>query len=137
MLIKTALRGGFFVFSQPGIFKFADESDIGNWLLINGECIYGTNTWIRCSNTEKINAENKKRDGFTYEEDKNKSLVSKPTQYYTTKGTDLYVIFTQWPENHKLEIGNLKLSKNSKISFLETKEIQVQLNPIFNLKLIA
>ncbi|MBW3131145.1 alpha-L-fucosidase [Hymenobacter profundi] len=49
--------------------------DIGKWLAINGESIYGTTAW---------------EPGVTQSEP-NKTL------YYTAKGNDLYVLATAWP----------------------------------------
>lgn len=49
--------------------------DIGKWLAINGEAIYGTIAWHARPDTEK--------DGI----------------FYTLKGNDLYIICTKWPED--------------------------------------
>lgn len=48
--------------------------DIGRWLQVNGEAIYGTRAWL-----ERPAAE------------------VQPDVYYTRKGNDLYVICKQWP----------------------------------------
>jgi len=47
--------------------------DIGSWLAVNGEAIYSTNPWETANKNPEISA------------------------YYTTKGKDLYVIFTKYP----------------------------------------
>jgi alpha-L-fucosidase len=48
-------------------------TDMGKWLNINGEAIYATQPWDVTSKSDDISA------------------------YYTTKGKDLYIIFTKYP----------------------------------------
>jgi alpha-L-fucosidase len=59
--------------------------DIGEWLRINGEAIFGTRPW----------------EGSGTNREKEKSL------YFTKKGKDLFVICTQWPRK-KITIKGIK-----------------------------
>ena len=48
--------------------------DMGDWLKVNGEAIYGTQVWNK------------------------QSKQTLPGVYFTTKGNDLFIICTQWPQ---------------------------------------
>ena len=102
LLIDQVSRGGNLLLnvgpSADGLIPVIMQQrlvDMGDWLKVNGEAIYGSTRW-----------ENKP-DGAKQE-----------NLYYTVKGDDLYVIFTQWP-NNQLVIPGLK--KVGKVSLLGSK----------------
>jgi alpha-L-fucosidase len=61
-------------------------ADIGDWLQINGEAIYGTSPWL----TEKPGAV---------------KTAANPQLYYTAKNKTVYVISPKWPEKNILVVG--------------------------------
>lgn len=68
--------------------------DMGQWLGINGDAIYGTRKW------EKAPATN-----------------AETTHYFTTKGKDLYVIVTQWQDKPIVVKGVGKATKVTLLGF--------------------
>lgn len=75
-------------------------TDMGAWLKVNGEAIYGTRTWENAP-----------------------AVLPGTTIYYTTKGNDLYVLVTKWQDSPIIikEIGNAKavslLGYNGKVKY--------------------
>jgi alpha-L-fucosidase len=85
--------------------------DIGKWLEINGDAIYGTRVWAD-------RPDNMKESGI----------------FYTLKGKDLYVICTDWPQ-HDLVIYGVKqvanvslLGSNQKVKY-KSSENKLTITP--------
>jgi alpha-L-fucosidase len=71
--------------------------DIGSWLKINGEAIYGTTIW------------------------KGRPQAAKDqTVFYTAKGKDLFVLFNKWQEQNIVVPG---VSKGAKVSLLASSVV--------------
>ncbi len=77
--------------------------DIGNWLNVNGEAIYGTRAFITDKKQETINPETNK------------------TIFFTKKGKDVYVIMLNWPKG-TIKLNGLKTTGGTLISLLGSAE---------------
>jgi alpha-L-fucosidase len=83
--------------------------DIGRWLAINGEAIYGTRPW-------KVYGEGPTQVvGGSFKDTSGKPFTGEDIRF-TAKGGTLYAIALAWPENGKLVVKSLaagaKLSKS-------------------------
>lgn len=72
--------------------------DIGAWLNVNGEGIYGTRIWKKTAGHRGKN----------------------PSVFYTKKGKTLYVICTQWPEN-PVFVEGIEKTEDTHVSLLGFK----------------
>ncbi len=79
-------------------------ADMGAWLKVNGEAIYSTRKW-----------------------DKAPAITSATTKYFTKKGSDLYVIVTNW-QNKTVEVEGIgkaeavtMLGYNGKVKYTVSK----------------
>ena len=114
-IVDVVSRGGIFLLSltpmgDGSIARREQEimRDIGRWMKVNGEAIYGTRPW-------KINAEGPtvtrglKRNNKGEEKEQwdwRKNFTSQDIRF-TTKDDALYAIALDWPENGKLSVRSL------------------------------
>lgn len=84
--------------------------EIGRWLKVNGDAIYGTRSFIKTKKDEAINSETNK------------------TIFFTRKEGKLFLICTEWPKGPVI-LRNIKAAKDVKVKMLGTdREIQFKSN---------
>ncbi|XP_075538130.1 tissue alpha-L-fucosidase-like [Dermacentor variabilis] len=69
-------------------------TQMGTWLDVNGEAIYGSRPWRSQNDTVT------------------------PGVWYTSKNDTVYAIVLKWPKNNKLALGSLSLRKGATVSML-------------------
>jgi len=100
---------------------------IGEWLKINGEAIYGTTRWQQANQWSNGKRDYKAKKG----EDIMMKLTVDPEPGYATKEifytynpttNSLYAIFPKYPSNRKLVLKNIDSRTATGITFLSTNE---------------
>lgn len=132
MLIDIVSRGGNFLLdigpAADGTIPVVMQErlvEMGNWLTINGEAIYGTSTWKNTHQWTDGKIPTFKEGDYMTGYDIKKVVLNpepgfaKKELFFTMKENYLYVIVPQWPEGKK-QIKDLKISPNSKITLLGT-----------------
>lgn len=88
--------------------------EIGAWLKINGEAIYGTRPWEKFGEGPTQTA----TGSFA---DKSKSKFTSQDFRFTTKGKTLYAIALAWPNDHRLTVKSLSGTDIKRIELLGDK----------------
>ncbi|BES97784.1 alpha-l-fucosidase [Nesidiocoris tenuis] len=80
-------------------------NEVGKWLKVNGEAIYGSNPWDNCQN----------------------DTVASDVWYTVNKnGVDLYVIMLRWPKTGEIELGCPELTKTSQVTMIGLPKTKLQ-----------
>lgn len=100
--------------------------EIGEWLKINGEAIYGTSRWKEHSQWSEGRRDYKDKSGdmlLKITIDPDPGYAVKEVFYtYNAKTNSLYALLPKYPDNKKIVLKNIRLSAGTNISFLSTKE---------------
>lgn len=101
---------------------------IGNWMNINGEAIYGTQRWRNASQWSEGKRNYKAKDGggdyllkITVNPDPNYAVKNCFFTYNATTN-NLYALLPTYPSDKKVVIKNLQLKASTRVEFLETKQ---------------
>jgi alpha-L-fucosidase len=86
---------------------------LGEWLKVNGEAIYGTRRWVVPSEGLMVDSVNPRLDkNWIWTETKQRPMV-----HYTSKGGDVYAICLAWPGN-KLKLDHPVPTQQTQVTML-------------------
>jgi len=131
MLVDIVSRGGNFLLdvgpTADGRIPVIMEDrlvQIGKWLDVNGEAIFGTRRWVTDAQwSEGLQPQFTKEDHHFGEPVFEMTLHPRPGNavkqlYFTRKGDTLYALTPGWPKAEVLTVKNVRTSPNTKISLL-------------------
>lgn len=99
---------------------------MGEWLKINGEAIYGTSRWKIPSQWSEGKRDYNAKGGdvmLKLTVDPDPGYAVKEVFYtYNASSNALYAIFPKYPDNRKLVLNNIDLPSGTKVEFLSTKD---------------
>ncbi len=100
--------------------------EIGDWLAINGEAIYGTSRWKASSQWSEGRRDYKDRSGdmlLKITIDPDPGFAVKEVFYtYNATNDNLYAIFPKYPANRKLLLKDISLPPGTVIDLLSTHQ---------------
>lgn len=134
MLIDIVSRGGNFLLDigptadgRIPVIMQERLADIGNWLKVNGEAIYGTSALENSCQWSKGKVRDADRGRYKIKYDIMELTINPKEGYavkeifFTRKNKNLYAISPTYPDE-KLHIKNISLEKNAKVTFLGTNQ---------------
>ena len=99
---------------------------IGDWLKINGEAIYGTERWKTVAQWSEGSRDYTSKSGdmlLKITLNPEPGFAVKEVFYtYNADKNDLYAIFSKYPDSKKLILKNLEIPAGKEMTFLSTKE---------------